>query len=449
MYSEPEAEVKAPTPLPSTQLAIVLFLRATEPISYLVCFPFINQMLLDIGVVDDPRRAGFYAGIVESVFAFTELLTVFHWGSLSDRIGRKPVLLIGCAFSAVSAATFGLSKSLTMLVATRAINGLANGNVAVLKSVIGEITDESNQARAFSLFPLSLAIGTILASMVGGYLSNITVTFPVLGDTLPFLATYPYFLPSFVAGLFPALAGIVALLWMEETLPDCAQTAGEMEEVHERSLSARELLRDPAIWPLMYSFALMSLEAIAYQALLPLFFFTPAKLGGLGFSEAQIGSALSLRGIATVGVQLFVFPRLVAHVGATRLFRILIALYIPTFVLLPLLNVLARTHAALEWAGVAAVLLLGAVSNMAFACNLIMTNDAAPNRRSLGALNGLAAFFSACTRVIGPGAANALFALSVDRHVLGGNLIWAVMVGVALLGWHSSLFLKREYRKRA
>lgn len=60
----PEPEPKTPTPLPVRQLSIVLFLRVTEPISYLVCFPFINQMLLDIGVVDDPRRAGFYAGIV-------------------------------------------------------------------------------------------------------------------------------------------------------------------------------------------------------------------------------------------------------------------------------------------------------------------------------------------------------------------------------------------------
>lgn len=55
-----------PTPLPAAQLFIVLLLRVTEPISYTVCFPFINQMLLDIGVVSDPKKAGFYAGIVSS-----------------------------------------------------------------------------------------------------------------------------------------------------------------------------------------------------------------------------------------------------------------------------------------------------------------------------------------------------------------------------------------------
>lgn len=61
LFPEPKP---AATPLPKRQLSIILFLRVTEPISYLVCFPFINQMLLDIGVVDDPSRAGFYAGLV-------------------------------------------------------------------------------------------------------------------------------------------------------------------------------------------------------------------------------------------------------------------------------------------------------------------------------------------------------------------------------------------------
>lgn len=281
-----------------------------------------------------------------------------------------------------------------MLVITRAINGLANGNVAVLKSVIGEITDDSNQARAFSLFPLSLAIGSILASMIGGYLSNIAATFPSLGESMPLLAKYPYFLPSFVAALFPALSGLVAMFWMDETLPPKDRSSSQEEETEDessRTMGALDLLRDPTIWPLMYSFALMSLEAISYQALLPIFFFTPVRLGGLGFSEAQIGSALSLRGVATIAVQLFAFPALVTRMGATRLYRILLALYIPTFLLLPLLNVLARGHgnaSVLEWVGVGAVLLLGAISNMAFACNLIMTNDATPNKRSLGALNG-------------------------------------------------------------
>lgn len=388
---------------------------------------------------------------VESVFAFTELLTVFHWGKVSDRIGRKPVLLIGCAVGAVSAIAFGASRSFTALVITRAINGLANGNVAVLKSVIGELTDETNQARAFSFFPLSLAIGSILASCMGGYLSNIARTFPSLGDSYPILRAYPYLLPSVAAACFPIVSGIIAAVWMEETLPPkkTAEDCTDEDEQEEESHGAFKLLQNADIRVLMWSFTVMSLESIAYQALLPLFFFTPVRDGGLGFSEAQIGTALSIRGVATIAVQLFAFPHLVRAVGNTRLFRILVVLYIPTFLLLPLLNVLARAGApAPVWVGVAVVLALGAISNMAFASNLIMTNDAVPNRRSLGALNGLAAMFSSATRVVGPSAANSLFALSVDRHALGGNLIWAFMTCLALVGWQSSWHLKAKYGRQ-
>lgn len=54
------------TPLPKLQLLIACFVRVTEPIAFMACFPYINQMLLDTGVVDDPRKTGFYAGLVSN-----------------------------------------------------------------------------------------------------------------------------------------------------------------------------------------------------------------------------------------------------------------------------------------------------------------------------------------------------------------------------------------------
>jgi hypothetical protein len=60
-------EVKAVTPLPKVQMAIVCFVRMTEPIAFAVCFPFINQMLLDVGAVDNPKDVGWPAGIVSTI----------------------------------------------------------------------------------------------------------------------------------------------------------------------------------------------------------------------------------------------------------------------------------------------------------------------------------------------------------------------------------------------
>lgn len=81
------------TPLPKVQLFIICLIRIVEPICFYVIFPFINQMLLEVGAAETEEEVGYAAGIVESLFSITQLMTVFHWGTLSDRIGRKPVLI--------------------------------------------------------------------------------------------------------------------------------------------------------------------------------------------------------------------------------------------------------------------------------------------------------------------------------------------------------------------
>jgi len=108
--SERQALLAKPTtPLPKMQLFLLFFIRMTDPVAFNCIFPFVQQMLLDIGAVQDPEKVGYYAGVVslmakssgvmligqvESVFSLVQLFTIFHWGALSDRIGRKPVLII-------------------------------------------------------------------------------------------------------------------------------------------------------------------------------------------------------------------------------------------------------------------------------------------------------------------------------------------------------------------
>ena len=101
--------------------------------------------------------------IQESLFFLTEAIFILQWGRLSDRIGRKPVLAIGLLGLALSMASFGLSHSLLSVIGSRALAGALNGNVGVLKSAIGEVTDESNMARAFSFIPLVWFVGSTVA----------------------------------------------------------------------------------------------------------------------------------------------------------------------------------------------------------------------------------------------------------------------------------------------
>ena len=84
-------------------------------------------MILSFGITSDDRQVAFYAGMVTSAFAFAEFSTGVIWGKLSDRIGRKPVLLIGLAGTLLSMLVFGFAPNLPVALLGRALGGLLNG----------------------------------------------------------------------------------------------------------------------------------------------------------------------------------------------------------------------------------------------------------------------------------------------------------------------------------
>jgi MFS family permease len=116
----------------------------------------------------DPSKVGYYVGLMVcfpvsishraervqvSLFFVSEAVTVLWWSRLSDRIGRKPVLIIGLSALAISMVLMGLSTSFWPLVLSRMLCGAMNGNTGVAKSALGEITDSTNVAQAFALMP--------------------------------------------------------------------------------------------------------------------------------------------------------------------------------------------------------------------------------------------------------------------------------------------------------
>ena len=90
-------------------------------------FPYIYYMIMSFGIASDDRQIAIYAGMVTSVFAFAEFSTGVIWGRLSDRVGRKPVLLAGLAGTLLSMLVFGLAPNLPVALLGRALGGLLNG----------------------------------------------------------------------------------------------------------------------------------------------------------------------------------------------------------------------------------------------------------------------------------------------------------------------------------
>lgn len=97
--------------------------------------------------IKGPENASFWAGVLVSAFAIAEASTAVLWGSLSDRIGRKPIILIGLTGTVISSVMLGFAKNYWVALAARLIGGLLNGNVAVMQTMVAEIVKKPKHER--------------------------------------------------------------------------------------------------------------------------------------------------------------------------------------------------------------------------------------------------------------------------------------------------------------
>lgn len=118
-------------------------------------------MIQDFGVAKTTSEISVYAGMVTSAFAFAEFSSGVAWGKLSDRIGRKPVLLTGLAGTALSMLIFGFAPNLPVALLARALGGLLNGYVESRFSSFGSPLQEGrwdDMQKESSIFLTGLCI---------------------------------------------------------------------------------------------------------------------------------------------------------------------------------------------------------------------------------------------------------------------------------------------------
>jgi MFS family permease len=140
-----------PDEFPTIQLFLLAIVRLAEPIALTSIFPYAWPLIkrFKIGSEDD---ASFYAGLLISSFSLAEALMGMYWGSLSDRIGRKPVLLVGCVGTMFSMIMVGVAPNIWVALLGRAIGGLLNGNIAVIQTMVGElVTKPEHEPKAYSI----------------------------------------------------------------------------------------------------------------------------------------------------------------------------------------------------------------------------------------------------------------------------------------------------------
>ncbi|KAJ9609491.1 hypothetical protein H2200_005818 [Cladophialophora chaetospira] len=180
-------------------------------------FPYAWLLTKKFGVADP----SFWAGVLIASFSFSEALCSLVWGALSDRIGRKPCLLLGCFGTILSLMMVGFSTSFTMALIGRLLGGILNGNIGVIQTVVGELTTKPEwEPKAFVIMPFIWAIGTILGPAIGGIFANPVASYPDHFSRDGLFGRFPWLLPNLICAAFMLVSIITCVIWFKETHPD-------------------------------------------------------------------------------------------------------------------------------------------------------------------------------------------------------------------------------------
>ena len=200
------------SPLPVKQLLILAIISLSEQTALNSIGPYLPQMVYTFKDVK-PGQVGLCVGLVASSFALAQFATNFFWGWASDRIGRKPVVLLGTLLTAACFIAFGFCRTLWQAIIVQALMGLSNGNQGIVSTCLGEITDRSNQSKAFIYLPVVYGLGGITGPLVGGLLVSKHANFS-RSDS------YPYLKPNLVAAGVLAIDMIITMLFLDESLEE-------------------------------------------------------------------------------------------------------------------------------------------------------------------------------------------------------------------------------------
>lgn len=210
-------EVKHRNPLPRGPFGAIVIMYFTNSLSQTILFPFAAVMVQSFGVTDDPAKLGYYAGYLASSAFCGSLLSSSVWGALSDRVGRKPILLIGLTGNMICAILFGLSTSFQWAMTVRFINGLFSTIVATGRSTVAELCDNTNQAQGFALIGTMFGAGLLLGPALGGFLCQPADKYPFLAPPGSIFEKYPFLLPCVVLCGLTALGLISTICFLPET----------------------------------------------------------------------------------------------------------------------------------------------------------------------------------------------------------------------------------------
>ncbi|KAG6884987.1 hypothetical protein C0993_006819 [Termitomyces sp. T159_Od127] len=414
--------------IPWSQVSILLFLQIVGPLTAQVVSPFTFELIRgaigpNIGTNEQLEYEGTIFGELEqrSMFYFIEASTVLFWSKASDKVGRKPVILIGLIGSSLSMICFGASQSFWgSILSCSLMNGL-NGNDGVIKGMMAEIVDTTDLARIYAFVPLANSAGASIGPIINDFLSRppslgMSPVSTIEDTSIKTLNTFLYLFTCSVPVVLSITSFVLVYFFLKETVKSPARlsTLFEPQEVsdpeghHESSLahivsalhirppelqdgltvsgaaasvvvkklpfnptqllSTRCLLMNPPVIISLGNFAFLSLIEIAYRSIQPLFLASPTSFGGLGLSAERTDNIVSVCEIINGIVQLMFFMKVHNHLGPKKSYMYGVTSAVPLFLMFPVMSILAKYvfKDVIIWTALGVQAVLFATFNLAF-----------------------------------------------------------------------------------
>ena len=392
---------------------IVLFLvTMIDLIGFGIVIPFLTYLVEDLAAEQGIVEVGLWVGILMTSYSAAQFLFSPIWGSISDRIGRRPVLMIGLVGNTVFFTMFGLANTLFIALVARFLAGVFNGNIAVARAYIGDVSTPKQLATRMGLIGAAFGLGFTIGPFIGGELSNPASKWSFFESTI--FETYPYLLPCLAASVLSLLSLFVAYRNLPESLVENLRTKKSDDNLKVRfkksiaDISATLTNGSVAviIWMTMlfvFGFTIMHAVFILYTGM-------DIESGGLSFSEAQNGRIFAVIGIAGILTQGFLIGPLSRKFGSRNL--------LPISCLITGLGLTLIPYTEYEYAflQLGFVSLLIAVGNGLFqpSSSSILTSIAKEKNMELGVVMGAQESVSSFSRILGPLTGGFVWVLTVD-----------------------------------
>jgi MFS transporter, DHA1 family, tetracycline resistance protein len=231
-------------------------------------------------------------GLLFAVFSLCQLVAAPALGDLSDRYGRRPILIFSLAGTVVSFVMLAVAHSIAMLFAARIVDGLSGGNISTARAYVADVTEPKDRARAYGLIGAAFGLGFILGPALSAVLSHISYTAPI-----------------WAAAVLTLVATIMAWVWLPETVHRAHAGSGNpfryLPDLVQRPLVRRVLIIDFCYW---CSFAVFQTTFALFAA------------RRFGFGVAKTGYVFAAFGVLGALIQGGLIRTVVHRLGDRRTF---------------------------------------------------------------------------------------------------------------------------------